>query len=150
MASNIMTETPKHSFRYWFMLGVAFQFVLSLPAGIAQSLGVIEGISGEPLWVRLFVPFFGIPFNTGGCTIRVVFELLVEPLEFLVGHRSATVLSNLWFYLILLAGQVALVAFVFAVRCRHRRPKSDSVVIGLAVAVLVNSLLNVTWPWWGT
>ena len=145
-----MTEKSKHGFRFRFMLGIVIQFVLSLPAGIAQSLGVIEGTSGAQLWVRLLVPFFGVPFNTGGCTTRIVFELLVEPLEFLVGDRSATVMSNLWFYLVLLAVQVALVAVVFAVRCRHRQPKSDPVVIGLAVAVLVNSLLNVTWPWWGT
>ena len=145
-----MTEEPKHGFRFWFMLGLALQFVLSLPAGIAQSLGVIEGISGSQLWVRLVVPFLSIPFNTGGCTTRGVFELLVEPLEFLVGDRSATVMSNLWFYLFLLAVQVVLVAYVLAVRCRHRRPQSDPVVISLAVAVLVNSLLNVTWPWWGT
>ncbi len=135
---------------FLMVVGTAFQFLLALPTGIAQALGVIGGIGGNPLGVRLLVPLAGAPFNMGGWTVRAAFEALVGPLEFLVGDRTATVLSNAGFYVCLLAIQVALLAFLFAQVWRGEGPRRRLVVALLAAGFLVNSWVNVTWPWWGS
>lgn len=145
-----MPADPKKDSSRSFLTGIAVQIALSLPAGIAQACGLIEGISGSPFPVRLLVPFLGVPFNTGGLSTRLLFEHLVGPLEFLAGHRSATVLSNLPFYLVLLTIQTLLVALLFALRSRHRHPSKDPLTLGLLVLFLANSLANASWPWWGT
>jgi len=140
------------SFWAYFLLGWTLQIVLSLPAGIWQAVFCWPHIStSAPLWRRLFlVPLLGWFFNTGGYTVRYVFEATVEPLEWLVGHRSMTVLSNMPYYLFLMAVQVSILAFVFSVRYKSRKTLVDWVPIGLAVLFLVNSFANVRWFWAGT
>ena len=145
-----MTSCGKKSRVNLFFRGIGLQILLGFPAGIAQALGAIDGISGSPVLVRLAVPFLGLPFNMGGVTTRVAFEYLVGPLEFLVGHRSATVLSNFPFYLVLLSIQVCCVAAAFAARPRSVAVWKDPVWLGLGLLILLNSLANVHWPWWGT
>ena len=119
-------------------------------AGIAQAVGVIDGMSGTPMWQRLLVPLMGIPFNCGGLTVRVVFEALVEPLEPIVGHRSATVASNFGFYAVLLAVQMVIVTTINVIRGRRSQIWFDPVIITVSLLLLLNSLVNVTWPWWGS
>ena len=80
----------------------------------------------------------------------MVFEATVEPLEWLVGHRSATVMSNMPFYAFLLLIQAGILAAIFAWRYKKHRTHKDRFVICMAVLFLVNSLLNVTWFWAGT
>lgn len=130
--------------------GVLVQVGLGLPAGIAQAVGVIPGVGGEPLLTRLVLPLIALPFNVGGVTVRVAFEALVGPLEPWVGHRSATVLSNTPFYLLLLSVQVAAVTLLFGWIGRRRALTADLGAYAVALAVLANSLANVRWPWWGS
>ncbi len=142
----------KHGFWSYFLLGWAFQILLSLPTGFWQSL---EGwphssVSGTPLWTRLIIPLAGWPFNAGGFTVRTVFETTVGPLESLVGHRSSTVLSNMPYYAFLLLIQGSLLAGVFAWRYRKKQTYKDWFVICIGVLFLVNSLINVRWLWAGT
>lgn len=131
-------------------MAIILQIVIALPAGIAQAVGVIGGISGTPTWTRLLVPLIGIPFNCGGVTVRVVFEALVEPLEPIVGHRSTTVASNFGFYAVLLTLQVVTMATIIVIRGRRSQRWSDPVIVVASVLLLLNSLVNVTWPWWGS
>jgi len=107
-------------------------------------------MTGSPFWLRILTPFLGWPFNTGGYTVRCLFEATVEPLELLVGHRSATVLSNMPYYLLLMAVQASIIAFVFAIRYKSRRTLLDWLPISLAILFLINSFVNVSWFWAGT
>jgi len=136
-----------------FVLGWMWQVLLSFPAGLWQSLKGWPHIdvSGSPLWIRfIMTPLVGWPFNAGGFTARYVFEATVEPLEWLVGHRSSTVLSNMPYYAFLLLVQGSILAAIFAWRYKEQKRHKDRFVICLGVLFLINSLLNVTWFWAGT
>jgi len=138
-----------HGFWAYFLLGWTLEVLLSLPAGILQTF-TISGIGGSPLWARLLVPLLGWFFNMGGYTVGYTFEATVGPLEWLVGHRSVTVLSNMPYYLFLMAVQASILACVFAVRYKHRKTFLDWVPICLGILFLANSFANLNWPWWGT
>ena len=142
----------KTSFWSCFVLGWFWQVLFSLPAGIWQGFAGWPNISvsGSSIWSRLMPPLIGWPFNAGGLTVRLVFEATVEPLEWLVGHRSATVMSNMPYYAFLLLIQAGILAAIFAWRYKKHRTHKDRFVICMAVLFLVNSLLNVTWFWAGT
>jgi hypothetical protein len=147
--SVILVLRRKTGFWNCFVLGWFWQVLFSLPAGIWQSLVGWPHISVSG-WPRLMIPLFGWPFNAGGFTVRSVFEATVEPLEWLVGHRTATVLSNMQYYGFLLLVQAGILAILFAWRYKKRGTYKDRFVIYMAVLFLVNSLLNVTWFWAGT
>lgn len=141
-----------HGFWAYFLLGWALQVLLALPAGIWQAINLWPHIaSSAPLWKRLLTtPLMGWSFNAGGFTVRSVFEATVEPLEWLVGHRSATVMSNMPYYAFLLLVQGSILAIFFAWRYKRQKKYKDWFVICMGVLFLVNSLLNVRWFWAGT
>ena len=118
-----------HGFWVYFLLGWTLEILLSLPAGIWQS---VKGwphinVSSSALWSILLIPLLGWPFNAGGYTIRCVFEATVEPLEWLVGHRSATVFSNMSYYAFLLFIQGGILAALFAWRYKKQRTYKKTV-----------------------
>jgi len=134
-----------------FYLAFVIEFVLSIPAGIYQAIAGWPGITmSGPVLERLVIPFFGSIFNTGGFSIRLFFESTVEPLEWIVGHRSATVLSNLDYYLFLLLIQTVFIAFLVGTRWYKTKKFFDPIAIIVLLLVLVNSLFNVRWFWAGT
>jgi hypothetical protein len=141
-----------HGFWAYFLLGWALQILLSLPAGVYQGVFSWPHISlSASLLSRVFlIPFLGWPFNMGGYTVRCVFEATVEPLEWLVGHRSMTVLSNMPYYLFIMAVQGSILAIIFAFRYKRRRSFTDWIPIFLGILFLFNSFANVGWFWAGT
>lgn len=148
----VFLRKRRHGFWACFLFGWALQVALSLPAGIWQAL---QGwphidVSGSSLWARCLTPLVGWPFNTGGYIVRRVFEATVGPMEPLVGHRSATVLSNMPYYAFLMAVQASIIAAVFAFRYGRRKTLIDSVPICLGLLFLINSFANVRWFWAGT
>jgi len=148
----VFTRKQRHGFWAYFLLGWTLQVGLSLPVGLWQTLKGWPHIdvSGSPLWARCLTPLVGWPFNTGGYTVRWVFEATVGPLEPLVGHRSATVLSNMPYYALLMAVQASVIAAVFAFRYKRRKTLIDWVPICLGILFLINSFGNVRWFWAGT
>ena len=148
----IFWRRKTHGFWAYFLLGWTLQVLFSLPAGIWQGLFLWPHISSSsPLITRVFLtPLLGWPFNAGGFTVRCVFEATVVPLEWLVGHRTMTVLSNMPYYAFLLFVQGSILAALFALRYNKRRTSKDWFVVCMGVLFLVNSLLNVTWFWAGT
>jgi hypothetical protein len=137
---------------YGFLLGWALQVLLSLLAGLWQAVFGWPHISSSDSLSRrlILIPLTGWPFNAGGYTVRWVFEATVEPLEWLVGHRSATVMSNMPYYWFLLAVQGSVLAILFALRYKRRKTLVDWLILCLGILFLVNSFTNVTWFWAGT
>lgn len=135
-----------------FILGWGLQVLLSMPAGIWQA---IKGwphisISGSTPFYRLATPFFGWPFNAGGYTVRLIFEATVEQLEWLVGPRTAIVLSNMPYYAFLLLIQGSILSIFFSWRCKKSVVYDDWFAVCIGVLFLVNSFMNVSWFWAGT
>ena len=94
----VFLRRKTHGFWAYFLLGWALQVLLSIPAGIWQGIFSWPCIDMPGFGARLWVPFAGWLFNAGGYTIRWIFETTVVPLEWLVGHRSMTVMSNMPYY----------------------------------------------------
>ncbi len=151
-AGIVAARKTGHSWARCFFMALGTMAILSLPAGIWQAVFGWPGISlgGGPISERFIIPFFGWPFNAGGWTIQHLFETTVEPLEWLVGHRSATVLSNMSYYWFLLALQSAAFAAIAACCCRKNTRFSHVLLILLMIMYLVNSIANVRWFWAGT
>jgi hypothetical protein len=137
-----------------FLLGWALQVLLSLPAGLYQAINSWPHIAFSAdsfvWWRMIWVPLVGWPFNAGGLTVSWIFEATVGNLEWLVGHRSATVMSNVHYFWLLLAVQGSLIALVFSMRYTKKKKLFDPFIICLAVLFLINSILNVRWFWAGT
>lgn len=137
-----------------FLLGWALQVLLSVPAGLYQAINSWPHIAFSAdsfLWWRMvWVPLVGWPFNAGGLTVSWIFEATVEDLEWLVGHRSATVLSNVHYFWFLSAVQGSLIALLFSLRYTKKKKLFDPFIICTAVLFLINSMLNVRWFWAGT
>jgi len=131
---------------------VLMQFLIGGVVGLIQSSTLLRGLHSTTVnWpAALIIPIAGIPFNTGGFTTRFAFEALVEPLGSFVGHRSATVMSNLPFYLLLLLLQVAFVVLLVYARYRKTKTSKDWFIIVVFITVFINGLINIMWPWWGT
>ena len=139
-----------------FGLGVALAFggqlLIGFVVSVIQVCSLLMGfhatsIGGVAAVLSLII---GIPFNAGGFTVRVAFEALVGPLEFLVGNRTTTVMSNLPLYLSLLVLQMAFVAVVVAARYRRKKTMRDWIFIAVGILLLLNGLANIMWPWWGS
>lgn len=151
----VISRKKTHGLGAWFLCGWVLQIIISLPAGIFQAVFSWPHISlsGGPIWQRFLIPLIGWPFNAGGLTVRLLFEVTVGPLEWLVGHRSATVFSNLGYYWFLLAVQGSILAIIFALlykRYKQGRRKLFFVLIVLGILFLLNSFANVRWFWAGT
>lgn len=138
--------------RAYFLLGWCLQILLSLPAGIYQAIFSWPHIATSASLLKrfLFMPLVGWPFNTGGYTVRWVFEATVQRLEWLVGHRSAVVFSNMPYYWLLLMLQGSILAIVFALLYKRGRKIAILPLLALGVLFLFNSLSNVRWFWAGT
>lgn len=137
-------------FEYYFAMGIALQFLIALPVGAYQGLAVLKRVQPKPLPARLAMAGIGAPFNMGGYTVRRVFEAMTDPLPpDELGRPQPTAVIKYPLYLIPLLIQVLGVAAVFARRMRLRQSFSDPVIGALGLAVLVNSLANAHWAWWG-
>jgi len=129
----------KHGFWTYFLLGWSIQILLSLPAGVWQSLSgwgflTISGIN------KLKIPLIGWPFNAAGFSVRFIFfDLLNKEIY----SREGDILE----YLLLMALQTSIVASIFAVRYKRKKTFVDWVIICLGILFLINSLANVTWYW---
>ena len=130
-----------HGFWAYFLLGWTLQILLSLPAGIWQSLHGWHHVSmsGSPVWIRLQLPLIGWPFNAAGFSMRFIFDMLGKELW----GREGDVLE----YLLLMALQTSIVAVVFAIRYKRCKTFVDWAIICLGILFLVNSLVNVNWYW---
>lgn len=136
-----------------FYMAVVLQVILSLPAGVCQALRGFPNVANcdSTLTERIFMlPFLGWIFNAGGYSVRWIFETTVEPLEWLVGFRSAVVLSNMPYYLFLAVLQIAILAFIIGARWYRKKNFFDTVVVFIVVLFVVNSFANVCWFYVGT
>jgi hypothetical protein len=148
-AGMLFNKSKSKTLSICFFYGYAMQILLALPAGICQPY-IHDNFNNTPWFLKIVVPFLGNVFNAGGFTVRWVFESTVEPLEWLVGHRSATVLSNMPYFLFLLAIQASILAFLFAFRYKKRQSLKDPMIITIVILFLINSFANINWPYWGT
>ena len=132
---------------FWFCLavGVGVQCAIGLGAALLQAITLGLGWHATSMdWpALLIVTVFGIPFSMGGATARILFEALAQ-------WRSDVVLSHMNVYLPILGGQVLFVAALLGWRLRQAQRMSDWVFRGMVALLILNSLVNLFWPWWGT
>jgi hypothetical protein len=129
-----------------FLRGIGMQALLAIPVGIAQVVWVMQGVDFPDL---LTAPLAGVPFNVGGLVSAAAFESIDR--AGLVSGRQTTVISSLHIYLPLVAAQAGVVAGIIAARTRQTgRILADRVVLIALGVALANSILGITWPWWGS
>lgn len=140
------TKAGKESARKLPLLmlkGFGIQFLIAFFIGVIQALFVLEGLGGNPLWIQPLVTLYSVPYNMGGLTVRFIFEALVTDRQFVVQ-------DSLPQYFSILTVQVGLICYLFAVRYRARGKLLDPGILALGVLYVLNSALNITWPWWGS
>lgn len=137
---------------YIFIAAILVQILLGFAVCALQAGAILLGMSAVTFNAKTALAslIIGTPFNMGGYTVRCVFERLVVPLEPWVGERTSIVFSNLWFYLALLAAQMLLVALLITFRWRCAKTPKDWGIAALIGLLMLNSLANLMWPWWGT
>jgi len=131
-------------------MAVGAMFLLSLPAGLLQAYHTMPMVQGKSAVVRLALPVLAAPFNMGGVTVRSVHELIAGPPTRAGSFVASGAITHFHLYLPLLLIQVVALAAVFSRRMRQVNDFWDPVLIALAGAFLLNSLLNASWPWWGS
>jgi len=124
----------------YFLLGWAFQILLSLPAGIWQALSGWGYLTIGLKW-KLIIPIMGWPFNAAGLSVR----LLTKP--WCTQAHADWWGYNPLIYFIPMVFQTSLFALLFALRYRKDHAFKDKVIITLAVIFLLNSLANLYYEW---
>lgn len=129
-----------------FLRGVGLQALLAIPVGIAQVIWVMQGAEFPDLFTA---PLAGVPFNVGGLLSAAAFESIDR--AGLLSSRQTTVVSSLDIYFPLVAAQAGIVAGIIAARTRQTgRILADRVILTVLGVALANSILGITWPWWGS
>jgi hypothetical protein len=138
-----------YSTSFFVLMALGAQFLLSFPAGLAQAFHYVTQIQTKPAPLRLVVPVLAAPFNMGGFTTRAAYEAVVGPPAPAKSGLDSGVFSTFHLYLPFLAAQASFFSWLFVRRFRLSRKFADPTMFLLAAAVLANSLLNASWPWWG-
>ncbi|MGI8906340.1 MAG: hypothetical protein ACR2IE_07610 [Candidatus Sumerlaeaceae bacterium] len=146
----IMRPRAQYGHLFFIFYGIGLQFLLSLPAGLFQAFYYVGHVQAKSLHLRMALPVLAAPFNVGGATLRCIYEAVVGPPSPALSGVASGAISAFHVYLPLLVLQAALLAHVFARRFASRRSFRDPIVLALGATVLTNSMLNVTWPWWGS
>lgn len=120
------------------LIGLVWPFLCAAPAALVQAVKM-----GEDGFSNLLFLAIGWLIGVGGHSITLIFEATV-------GERASTLADNFGYYLVLWAIQLALWWLLGALRFRLTGRLRDKWLLLLGVAVAVNALLNVSWPWWGT
>ncbi len=119
---------------------LAIQTIIGLLTGVAQAFGAVAGIDNG--FVRLLVPLLGLSYNTGGVSVRFLYEAIAR-------DRTVVVMGDP-IYFVLLAIQVGVICLAFV----HLMPRKEWPVKSLRYFIIgilvINSALNISWPWWGT
>ncbi|MBK7405033.1 MAG: hypothetical protein IPJ41_10460 [Phycisphaerales bacterium] len=132
-----------------FLRGIGMQAVLAVPVGVAQFLFAIEGADRGDFPALVSAPFLGVLYNIGGLTCDAAFESIAR--AGLLDHRQSTVADNGAVYAALALLQAAVLAGVIASRTRLTgRILADRTILIVLGCCLANSILGITWPWWGT
>jgi hypothetical protein len=120
------------------LVGVLWPWLCAAPAVLVQTATLGEDGLKSPLFFTI-----GWLIGVGGHSVTLVFEATV-------GDRHSTLADNfdlyLWYWLVQLALYTVLGMLRFRVTGRLR----EKWMLVLGSFVLVNALLNISWPWWGT
>ncbi|VAX40156.1 hypothetical protein MNBD_PLANCTO03-591 [hydrothermal vent metagenome] len=131
-----------------FLRGLGMQAIVVLPVGVVQFLWIIEQTNGYDFPVLVFGPLAAIPFNVGGLVCAAAFESVAR--AGLLEEGQSTLLGNLGVYAPMLAVQASLAAGIIAARIRATgHLLADRTILATLGVVLANSVLGVSWPWWG-
>lgn len=127
-----------------FLRAVGLLALVALPVGIAQFLWVIEAKEFPEL---ILGPFAAVPFNMGGLVCAAAFDSIDR--AGLMPDRQVTMHTGV--YLPLLVAQTTVLAAIITNRIRTTgRVLADRTIITVLAIALANSVLGITWPWWGT
>lgn len=135
---------PAPSFPKRLAQGIGWQALWALPAAFLQA---ITFESGSGVWLRIVLfPYFSWPVHCGGFTAAQVFESLLPA-------RRDTLMSDFPTFAAIALLQLGILAWIFASLpykpFRSEGPR-DPRQVQIAVFVVLNSLINLQWPWWGT
>jgi hypothetical protein len=114
--------------------------------GAKEELG---RIARQPAPLRMALSMAGAPIHMGGLSTRLVFELIDGPLRRPDRGYPSSALASGVTITILAAFQVLGLSWLFGKWMFETANLEDRRIIALGAAVLLNSLLNIAWPWWG-
>jgi hypothetical protein len=165
------------SMGFYLLLGTGLQFLLTLPVGLIQGAlimgprttvseksplqpgesGPSEGgtapsgrIASQPPPMRMALALAAMPIQMGGFTTRLAFEAVDGPLRrpdrgypssALAGGINLTAIAVL---------QVLGISAILGTWLRAHGQLRDHRILALGGFVCLNSLINLTWPWWGS
>lgn len=127
-----------------FLRAVGMLAVVALPVGIAQFIWVIDA---EEFPELVLGPIAAVPFNMGGLVCAAAFDSIDR--AGLMPSRQVTMHPGV--YMPLLIAQTTVLAGIIAGRIRTTgRILNDRTILTVLGVALANSVLGITWPWWGS
>lgn len=127
-----------------FLRAVGLLALAALPVGVAQFLWVIEAQEFPEL---VLGPIAAVPFNMGGLLCAAAFDSVDR--AGLIPPRQITMHPGV--YAPLLVTQTTILAAIIAARIRATgRVLADRTILTVLGIALANSVLGITWPWWGS
>lgn len=143
---TLRTPGPRGLWLNW-VAGIGWVVLWSLPAVIAQDVrSFLRGaVTTFDALEYLQIAGFQVWVLCGGASVIEIFEATAKSLT---GHRQSTMIDN-WHYFAALTYAQAAIAGGLAAWFRATRGLRWGVWV-IAVASLVNALMAIDWPWWGT
>lgn len=133
-------------YQYRRALGWVSLSVLPVPFVAAISKLLRDGEWGGAFLHFAIAPILA-PIFLGGHTVITVFE---DNVKNWTGHRRDTMFDNAHVFFGLVLIQVTILSLLVAWRFRRGKTWRDPVILGVGMFTLVNGLLAMDWPWYGT
>jgi hypothetical protein len=131
--------------RSWLMAmaqGLGLQAAIGAAVAAVQIGWIYEGSDLMPIQDRVVLAVQGVPTNAAGWTARVAYQTTYPDAGAILGNPSQ--------FLPIAAIQMAIIAAIIASRKLRDESLVDPVVVIVFGLLIANSVVNATWPWWGS
>lgn len=138
-----------HKNSWFYQLQRSFGWVIlpALPVVLAKPILTIIEHGIEELDSIFFWLVGSWPVLVAGQSVITIFE---DNVKDWTGHRRDTMFDNAGVFFGLMAAQTLVLTMAVFWRFRSGKTWRDPLVLGIGIFLLINAILAMDWPWYGT